>query len=93
MVVEHVAGKNKGKIMLYALSTCGWCRKTKELLDSLGLEYSCTYMDLIEGKEKEDALKDLEKWNPRYSYPTIIIDDKTSIVGFKEDEIKKAIGL
>ncbi len=93
MVVEHVAGKNKGKIMLYALSTCGWCRKTKELLDNLGLEYYYTYMDLIEGKEKENALKDLRKWNPRYSYPTIIINDKTCVVGFKEDEIKKAIGI
>ncbi len=93
MVVEHVAGKNKGKIMLYALSTCGWCRKTKELLDKLGLEYSYTYMDLIEGKEKENALKDLKKWNPRYSYPTIVVNDKKCIVGFKEDEIKKAIGI
>jgi len=93
MVVEYVAGKNKGKIMLYALSTCGWCRKTKELLDKLGLEYSYTYMDLIEGKEKENALKDLKKWNPRYSYPTIVVNDKKCIVGFKEDEIKKAIGI
>jgi len=63
MVVEHVDGENKGKIMLYALSTCVWCRKTKSLLDKLGLEYSYIYMDLIGGKEKEDALKDLEKWN------------------------------
>ena len=93
MVVEHVSGKNKGKIMLYALSTCVWCRKTKELLDNLGLDYSYTYMDLIEGEEKENALKDLKKWNPRYSYPTIIVNDKKCIVGFKEDEIKKAIGI
>ena len=93
MAVEHVAGENKGKIMLFALSTCVWCKKTKTLLDKLGLEYSYIYMDLIEGKEKENALKDLEKWNPRYSYPTIVINDKISIVGFREDEIKKAIGL
>ena len=93
MAVEHVAGENKGKIMLYALSTCVWCKKTKNLLDKLGLEYSYIYMDLIEGKEKENVLKDLEKWNPRYSYPTIVFNDKTSIVGFKEDEIKKAVGL
>ena len=36
MAVEHVTGKNKGKVMLYALSTCGWCGKTKELLQADG---------------------------------------------------------
>jgi len=93
MAVEHVAGKKKGKIMLYALSTCVWCRKTRNLLDNLGLEYSYIYMDLLQDEEKENALKDLAKWNPRYSYPTIVINDKKCIVGFKEDEIKEAIGL
>lgn len=29
MVSEHVDGKNKGKVMLCALSTCGWLRKDK----------------------------------------------------------------
>ena len=39
MKIEHVKGENKGKITLYALSTCGWCKKTKKLLDDLGVEY------------------------------------------------------
>jgi len=30
MAMTHVDGKNKGKIMLYALSTCVWCKKTKQ---------------------------------------------------------------
>ena len=32
MALQHVAGKNKGHIVLYALSTCPWCGKTKKLL-------------------------------------------------------------
>jgi glutaredoxin len=91
MSLEHVDGKNKGKIMLYALSTCVWCRKTRLLLDSLGVEYSYIYMDLIRGREKENNLTDLEKWNPRCSYPTIVINDKKCIVGFKPEEIKEVL--
>jgi glutaredoxin-like protein NrdH len=32
------------------------------------------------------------KYNPQRSFPTIIIGDKI-IVGFKEDEIRKALGI
>jgi glutaredoxin len=34
----------------------------------------------------------VKKLNPNCSFPTIIIGDKV-IVGFKEDEIKEALGL
>ena len=91
MKVEHVGGENKGKIMLYALSTCGWCRKTKELLDELGVEYSYIYVDHLVGKEKEKTMDEVEKWNPRCSFPTLIINDNNCIVGFKEDEIKEVL--
>jgi glutaredoxin-like protein NrdH len=33
----------------------------------------------------------VRKWNPACSFPTIVIDDKKCIVGFKEDEIREAV--
>ena len=87
--VERVEGENKGKIMLYALSTCGWCRKTKELLNELGVEYEYIYVDLLE--DEDTAMDEVKKWNPRLSFPTLLIDDKC-IVGFKEDEIREVLG-
>ncbi|MFQ5905703.1 MAG: glutaredoxin family protein [bacterium] len=47
MGVEHVEGKKKGDVLLYALSTCGWCRKTKRLLEKLRVEYDYVYVDLL----------------------------------------------
>ena len=91
MNIEHVEGKNKGKIMLYALSTCVWCKKTKKLLKDLGVEYKYIFVDLLEGKEKEEMIKEIEKYNPRCSFPTVVFNDKKCIVGFKEEEIKEAI--
>lgn len=79
--------------MLYALSTCGWCKKTKQFLDDLGVEYSYIFTDYLVGEEKDKVLDEIRKYNPRCSFPTIVINDKKTIVGFKEDEIKEALNL
>jgi glutaredoxin-like protein NrdH len=92
MVIEHVNGKNKGTVMLYALSTCGWCAKTKELLRELGITFDYTFVDLLEGTEQDEAMDQVEKFNPSGSFPTLVIDNKKSIVGFKEKEIREALG-
>jgi glutaredoxin-like protein NrdH len=93
MKIEHVKGKNKGKILLYALSTCGWCKKTKEFLNKLGVEYSYIFVDLVDDDERDKIIEDVRKHNPRNSYPTIVVNDNKCIVGYKEDEIKEALNL
>jgi glutaredoxin len=92
MAIEHVDGKDRGKIMLYALSTCGWCAKTKDLLRELGVAFDYTYVDLLEGKEQDDAMTMVEKFNPHGSFPTLVIGDRKSIIGFREQEIREALG-
>ena len=93
MRIEHIKGKNKGKILLYALSTCGWCKKTKDLLSKLGVEYYYIFVDQVNENEKDKVMDDVRNWNPRCSFPTTVINDKKCIVGYKEDEIKEALGL
>lgn len=88
---EHVPGKNVGHVMLYALSTCPWCRKTKGLLNDLGVEYYYVDVDLLKPDDKAKATETVKKCNPARSFPTLVLDDKKCIVGFKEDEIKNAV--
>ena len=92
MNIIHVDGKKKGKVMLYALSTCGWCKKTKALLNELGVEYDYTDVDLLKGAEQDTVVKEIMKYNPASNFPTMVIDSKKCIVGFKEDEIREALG-
>jgi glutaredoxin-like protein NrdH len=80
-------------VKLYALSTCGWCKKTKELLDTNGLEYDLIYVDLLEGDEKEAVLAEVRKYNPRTSFPTVVVDDDRSVTGFKEDQLRELLGI
>ncbi|MBS3778031.1 MAG: glutaredoxin family protein [Candidatus Thermoplasmatota archaeon] len=91
MNFTHVDGENKGPIRLFALSTCVWCRKTKKLLDSLNVAYDFVYTDLLDSDERNEALDEVEKWNSRVSFPTMVINDETCIVGFKEKKIREAL--
>ena len=93
MALKHVPGKNAGHIVLYALSTCPWCKKTKQLLNDMGVEYYYADVDLMTADEKDTTMRIVEKWNPRCSFPTLVIDDNKCIVGFQEDEIRKALKL
>jgi len=93
MGTEHVAGKDRGTVMLYALSTCGWCAKTKDLLRELGIAFDYTFVDLLEGKEQDEAMDQVEKFNPGGSFPTLVIDNRKCIVGFREKEIREAFGV
>jgi len=90
MNFEHVSGKEKGKITLYALSTCIWCRKTKELLSDLGIAFDYIYVDLLKGEDKSKAVEDVKHFNSSVSFPTLVIGEK-SIVGFREKEITEAL--
>lgn len=88
--IKHVSGKKKGKVFLFALSTCGWCEKIKDLLNDLGIDYKFVDVDLLEGEAKKEANKQISRWNPDQSFPTIIINKKC-IVGFHEDELMRLL--
>lgn len=91
MKFEHVKGENKGEIKLYALTTCIWCKKTKNLLDKIGCEYNYIYVDQLEGEDKEIIKNEIKKFNPRFSFPTLVINNEKCIVGYKEDDINEAL--
>lgn len=93
MALKHVPGKKVADVKIYALSTCPWCKKTKDLLDSLGIEYSFEDVDLLTGEEREKVVSIVKKWNPNLSFPVLVINDTRCIIGFKENEIKEALAL
>ncbi|MCP4722385.1 MAG: glutaredoxin family protein [Desulfobacteraceae bacterium] len=80
------------KPTLYALSTCSHCKSTKKLLTQCDVEYNYIEVDDLEGEERKAILADIRELNPRCSFPTIKINE-TIIVGYKEKEIKKALGI
>lgn len=93
MLVNHVDGQNKGKVIVYTLSTCGWCKKVKAYLKNHKIAFDYIDVDLLEDDERENVLVELRKWNPRTSFPTLVIDDKRCIAGFDEEKMEQEFDL
>jgi len=88
----HVDGENCGKIIFFGLSTCVWCKKTRRLLDELNVAYDYVYVDLLAPAEQEKIVEQIRRWNPSESFPTIVFNDSSCVLGFDEVKIRTAVG-
>jgi glutaredoxin len=79
-------------VFLYALSTCGHCKRTKQFLSDNDVEFDYIDVDLCQGEERTQTIEEVKKYNPNTTFPTVLVGDSV-IVGFKEDELKKKLGL
>ncbi len=89
-----ISGTNKRhKVLLYALSTCAWCKLTKKYLNENKVEYEYIDVDLCSQRDRDAIRKDIVKRGGEPSYPTIIIDDKIVITGFRKDKLSEALDI
>jgi glutaredoxin len=79
-------------VKMYTLSTCSHCKNTKKFLNDCNVVFDAIDVDLLEGEERVAIIEEVKKLNPNCSFPTIKIGDQV-IVGFKEIEIKEALGI
>jgi len=79
------------KVVLFALSTCPACKKTKSLLKELGINALVVDLDLVDRESREKLLQEVRKFNPRETFPTIVVNKgEKVIVGYSEEEIREA---
>jgi len=80
------------KVLIYALSTCGWCHKTLKWFEDNNVVCDTIHVDELTGKEKEKVMDEVKKYNPGCSFPTVVIDGgRVVVVGFKPDELAKEL--
>jgi len=93
VAMSKVAGTKDAihNIRFFGLSTCIWCRKTKALLDSLGVTYEFIYVDKLSGQEEAEIMQEVRRFNPAVTYPTLVIDNSKVIKGFRENEIRQEL--
>jgi glutaredoxin-like protein NrdH len=85
--LEDVEGSKKDHdLVLFALSTCPHCRNAKSFLDNNDVAYRFVYVDQLEGDEQKAVVEEATKYNPRRSFPTLVIDDDEVLVGFTEQD-------
>lgn len=94
MPFSKVLGANNAhKVVVYALSTCVWCKMIKQFLKDNNIEFEYIDVDLCGEDEKARIREELQSKSGSLSYPTVIVDDKIVIVGFKKDKLKEALGI
>lgn len=77
-------------VKVYALSTCPWCKKVKQLLDEKGVTYECVDVDIVTGDEQEQALAEVEKLTGSKNFPVTVISGVV-IKGFQPEKIAEAL--
>lgn len=88
MALRQVVGKKVGHIVIYTLSACPQCRKAKQLLGDMGLEYYFEDADSLDEENQRNVMAEVSRWNPGRSFPTIVINNKRAILGYNETEIR-----
>jgi glutaredoxin len=48
-------------------------------------------VDLLKGEDRSSTIGKIKQYNPSTSFPTLVIGEKC-IVGYREKEIKEALG-
>lgn len=86
----HESGINKShKVIIYVLSTCGFCHRALRFLRDNSIEFEYVYVDKLERKIVGDLREELkEKFGQRVSYPFLVVDDENFLVGFNEEKYK-----
>ena len=79
-------------VTVYGLTTCAHCKRAIEFLNEQGVVFDCVYVDTLEGELRSNMLTKVRGYNPRISFPTIVVDGGVRvIVGFQPDELREVL--
>jgi glutaredoxin len=92
-VIKVSGKKTKHKVLLYALSSCAWCKLTKKFLKDNDIQFEYIDVDLCQIEEVRRIKKDMISRGGIITYPTIIVDDKIMISRFQKDKLRKVLKL
>jgi glutaredoxin len=80
------------QVEVYALSTCGFCKRALEFLKNQGISHRYVHVDLLPLEVKNQIKEALRsQFNQAVSFPFLVIDGKKALVGFVEAEWRKAL--
>ena len=85
--------KDQVTVKFYGLSTCIWCKRTRQFLEREGIAFDYFYVDKLKGQEREDIIEEVRCWNTAVSFPTLVIGKDQCVVGYKPEQIKEKLGL
>lgn len=80
------------KVMVYALSTCPYCKRTKRFLEEHKVKFDHLDVDLLDDDKQDEVLEKIEGMTGRRSFPVVVIGEEI-IVGHDEDKLRRALNI
>lgn len=80
------------KVLMYTLSTCPWCRKTKKYFKDRNIPFDFVDYDIASEKEQERISAEMIKHTDHIAFPFVRIGDKV-IIGYNPEQYDELIKL
>ncbi len=78
------------KVLLYTLSTCPWCRKTKQFFRDRQVPFDFIDYDLASIEEQDRIVAHMRKYTPNVSFPFVLIEDEV-VQGYNPEMYEKLL--
>jgi glutaredoxin-like protein NrdH len=91
---EVPGSRAEHKVVVFALSTCGFCKRALAFLNAHSIAYRYVYMDKVTLETKNAAKKELkELFLEDVAFPFAVIDGDKHLVGFIEPDWASTLGI
>ena len=80
--------------IVYALSTCAFCRRAIAYLKKRKIQFRYAYLDQIDVETKRSVKRELaERFDNIVVFPILVVDDQRAYSGFTESVWARALDL
>ena len=81
-------------LTVFALSTCGFCRRGLNFLRENDVKFRYVYVDKIDIEKKSKLKEGLsKKFKRRVAFPFLVCNDEKAVVGFVRSDWEEICGL
>lgn len=78
------------KVMMFTLSTCPWCRKSKKFFQDRGIPFDFVDYDLADEAEQDRIGKEVLKHTGHIAFPFVRINDQV-IIGYNPERYEELL--
>ena len=79
------------KVSMYTLSTCPWCRKTKQFFNQHHIPFEFVDYDLADETTQDKIMRELDAEGVK-GFPFVRIGDQT-VEGYQPERFEKLLGI
>jgi glutaredoxin len=80
------------KIFMYTLSTCPWCRKTKQFFKERNIPFEYVDYDLQDEEKQEKIMDEMSRSGGGMAFPYVKIGE-IIVVGYNPEKYLELLGL